>query len=474
VDQEAVTRRSAANRINGLTITLLISLLAGCSVTPEARLRKKFATQTTGVIQLPSGVTEITEELKLAPGAHDLEIVGSASILKADESFRGRAVIVGEGAQRVRFRDFFLDGNRAVLEKPLDMVPPENALRNYYTNNGILLDRVEGIEISKVRFSSVVGFPVLVSRSSAVRIHEVSIEDSGSRNNKKRNNLTGGILIEEGTSDFEVRDSTFRRILGNGLWTHSLLTSQRLKDGLFARNSFDTIGRDAIQVGHATNVKVDSNTGQTIGYPVEAVDVENGGTPVGIDTAGNVDKTEYTNNSFEEINGKCFDLDGFHDGVVKDNRCVSRKLPADYVFGHFGIVMNNTNPQVRSENVLIEGNVIDGTKYGALFLMGRGHRILNNQFLHINKAQCNESKEFLCIYKNDEPDMLDAGIYLGTGVARREQTTGNEIRGNTISGHKMKSRCITAGPGVSLASNKIGKNDCSDYSSERERPASLP
>jgi hypothetical protein len=457
VDQKTIGRACAA-------WTLFI-LLTGCS-TQEAKLRKTLSTQITGVVQLPPGVTEITSELTLGPGAHDLEIVGSGSILKMDETFRGRAVIVAEDVQRIHFRDFSLDGNRSVLQKPLDMAPPENAFRVYYPNNGILADRVEGIEISKVRLSNVVGFPILVSRSSKVRIHDVLVEDSGSLNLKKRNNLSGGVLIEEGTSDFEVRDSTFRRILGNGLWTHSLATSLRLKDGLFTRNKFDTIARDAIEIGHATRVKVDSNTGRSIGYPVDAVDVENGGTPVAIDTAGNVDNSEYTRNSFEEINGKCFDLDGFHDGRVTDNRCVSRKLPAEYVFGHFGIVMNNTDPQVRAENVLIQGNVIDGTKYGALFLMGRSHRILNNQFLHINKAECNETKQFLCVYKNDEPNMLDAGIYLGTGVARREKTEGNVIQGNTISGHKMKTRCITTGPGVSLAANKVSGNVCSDYAVE--------
>ena len=462
MDQETVRYERA------LALGVLIVFLTGCSLTPEARLRKTFLTQTTGVIQLPTGVTEITGELNLAPGAHDLEIVGSGSLLKADETFRGRAVIVAEGAQRITFKDFSLDGNRPVLEKPLDMVPPENALRNYYADNGILVDRVQGLEISKVRFSNVVSFPVLVSRSSGVRIHDVLVEDSGSHNLKKRNNLTGGILIEEATSDFEVRDSTFRRILGNGLWTHSLATSLRLKDGSFARNRFDTIGRDAIQIGHATNIKVDSNTGQTIGYPVDVVDVENGGTPVAIDTAGNVDHTEYTRNRFEEINGKCFDLDGFHDGIVKDNQCVSRKEPGEYLFGHFGMVMNNTNPEVRAENVLIEGNLIDGTKYGALFLMGRGHRILNNRFLHINTAECNETKQFVCVYRNEEPNMLDAGIYLGKGVARMEETTGNVIRGNTISGHKMKTRCITAGPGVKLAANEVSNNICSDYSAESD------
>ena len=418
---------------------------------------------------MPPGLTEITSELKLAPGAHDLEIVGSGSILKADEKFRGRAVLVAEGAQRIKFREFSIDGNRIALERPLEMVPPENALRNYYVDSGILTDRVDGLEIVNVRFSGIVGLAVLVSRSSAVRIHDLLVEESGSRNAKGRNNLTGGVLIEEGTSDFEVRSSTFRRILGNGLWTHSLATSMRLKDGVFAANSFDTIGRDAIQIGHATNVQVDLNTGEHIGFPIEVVDVENQGTPVAIDTAGNVDHTSYTRNKFEEINGKCFDLDGFHDGSVTENECASRKRPQDYPFGHFGIVMNNSNPEVRAENITIENNTIDGTKYGALFLMGQGHRILNNKFLHVNSAKCNETKEFVCVYKTDEPDMLDSGIYLGKGIARLEETKNNIIRDNTISGHKMNARCIVAGPGVTLASNTIEANQCLDYSTERQK-----
>jgi Right handed beta helix region len=457
-----------------LLLLLLWASLTGCSTTMEGRLRRAFATQTTGVIQLPTGVTEITSELVLAPGAHDLEIAGSGSILKADESFKGRAIIVADGAQRIKFRDFTIDGNRRSLEKSLEMVPPENALRNYYADNGILLDRVTGAEMTTLRFANVVSFPILVSRSSGVRIREVSVEDSGGRNAKGRNNLTGGILIEEGTSDFEVRNSIFRRILGNALWTHSLATSQRLKDGVFDGNKFDTIGRDAIQVGHATNIKVSGNTGRDIGWPTDVVDVENGGTPVAIDTAGNVDHTEYSGNKFEEVNGKCFDLDGFHDGVVKQNQCSNLKRPQDYLFGHFGIVMNNSNPEVHAENIVVEDNLIDGTKYGALFLMGRGHRILNNRFLHVNQAQCSETKEFLCVYRNEEPHMLDSGIYLGRGVARMEETRENVIRGNTISGHKMDQRCIMAGPGVSLKANTIAGNHCSDYSTERKKNASQP
>src|SRR5260370_5905776 len=95
----------------------LALLLAGCGGTPEAALRETLARQSAGVIHLPPGVIQISSELRLAPGAHDLEIVGSGTMLKADDRFRGRAILVAEGAKRIRLRDFSLDGNRDVLEK---------------------------------------------------------------------------------------------------------------------------------------------------------------------------------------------------------------------------------------------------------------------------------------------------------------------------------------------------------------------
>ena len=92
---------------------------------------------------------------------------------------------------------------------------------------------------------------VIASRTSNLKITKVQVTDSGTLNAKRRNNTTGGIVIEEGSSDFEVRDCQFTRIRGNGLWTHSLYTSPRLHDGVFAGNRFTEIGRDAIEVGAA-------------------------------------------------------------------------------------------------------------------------------------------------------------------------------------------------------------------------------
>ncbi len=78
-----------------------------------------------------------------------------------------------------------------------------------------------------------------------------------------------------------------------------------------------------------------------------------------------------------------------------------------------------------------------------------GHRVIGNRFLHLNMAGCNESAaQVYCIYKQDEPQMLESGLYLSRGLGRVEQTAGNTVRDNVISGHKMKARCIVLGPGV--------------------------
>ncbi|MGH9648024.1 MAG: right-handed parallel beta-helix repeat-containing protein, partial [Bryobacteraceae bacterium] len=317
-------------------------------------------------------------------------------------------------------------------------------------NNGVLANKIASLEIEQLELSDVVNFPILISQSSHVRIAGVTIDDSGSKDTHGRNNLSGGILLEEGTTDFEVRGSTFRNILGNALWTHSNYRAPRQRDGVFTGNKFDTIGRDAIQVGHATRVRVNGNTGVNVGYPIDIVDIENQGTPVAIDTAGNVDNSTYARNDFKEINGQCIDLDGFHDGTVQKNTCTNSKSVDAYPFGAFAIAMNNTHPDAHSSNIEISGNVIEGSKFGGLFLMGSRNRVIDNVFLGLNLSH------------GDEPEMLASGIYLSRGLARLEETAGNVIRGNRIVGYKMKTRCIVFGPGVVRTANTLENNSCSD------------
>jgi hypothetical protein len=432
--------------------------LASCGQPdPEAALRA--ALEKGGAVRLPAGDLEISAPLRVAAGTM-LSGSGQSRII-ASPDFAGAAMILVENAANVSFADFTLDGNRDVLAKPLEMAPPENAFRVWYPDNGILADRVAGLTIERVTFRNIVNFPVLVSRSSGVRILNVTVQDSGSLNARGRNNLSGGILIEEGTQDFQVRGSTFRNIRGNALWTHSLFQSPRLLDGIFAGNRFETIGRDAVQVGHAKRVSVEDNTGLGIGYPVEIVDIENAGIPVALDTAGDVEGAQYVRNQFLEVNGQCIDLDGFHDGVVLDNSCVNRSPPDRYPHGHFGIVVGNTHPAAHANNIELLGNLIDGARYGGLYLMGSNNRVVGNRFLNLNQAGCPEAGA-LCAYKPDEPRMLASGIYLGRGIERTEPAAGNVIRNNTVTGRHMAANCITVGPGVARAANTIEDNVCRD------------
>jgi len=213
---------------NTIGVTLLAALLlAGCGTSPEARLRAALAAQTTGIIRLPQGTIEISSELTLAPGAHDLEIVGNETRLKAADNFKGRAVLVIENAERIHLHYLEIDGNRGKLAKPLEMAPPENVFRVWYPDNGLLVNKVTGLQTERLTIVNVVNFPILISQSSSVRIWGATIQDSGSRNARGRNNLSGGILIEEGSTKFEVTESAFRGILGNGLWTHSNFRAPR-------------------------------------------------------------------------------------------------------------------------------------------------------------------------------------------------------------------------------------------------------
>jgi hypothetical protein len=417
----------------------------------------------TGIFHLPSGTTEISAELKLPAGAHDLTILGGEdTLLRATAAFHGRALLSCVGCRKIKFANFSLDGSRAALAKPTPLAPPEKSFAEVFTNNGILLEEASGIQLDHVDFANISSFAVLIAHSSDLTLAHLRVENSGSLNALQRNNTTGGILFEEGVDAFTVADSVFENIRGNAVWTHSRYRSPRNRAGKIWNNQFYDIGRDAIQIGHSVDAQVASNRGRRIGFPSEIVDAEGGGTPVGIDTAGNVESSSYENNSFEEINGKCIDLDGFHDGTIRGNTCINRGKPEDYPFGHFGIVFNNANPDMRSQNILVEANVLEGMKFGGIFLVGTGHRILHNRLTRLNTAHCNENRARFGCSALGEPEVLESGIYLGSHAEHPAPARDNRIEGNTIAGWKMNSRCILAAPGVKLSDNTILGNTCTD------------
>jgi hypothetical protein len=395
-------------------------------------------------VQLAPGTVELHAEMVLGEGA-EVRGAASGSVLRAAADFQGRALIVVRG-NHVLLHDFAMDGNREKLESRLGLPAYVVPFARFTPSNGVLAEGVGHLAIQNVSFRNIAGFAVLVSRSRYVAIDGVRVVDSGSRNAEGRNNATGGILLEEGTGDFRVTRCELRNIRGNGIWTHSLYASPRNARGVFAGNRFDTIGRDALQVGHATQVRVEGNTGTRIGFPEEAVDVEGRAIPVGVDTAGNVDRSVYTRNQFSGINGKCIDLDGFHDGEVSRNVCLD-------VAG-YGIVMNNSNPDMEPRRVRIEDNLLDGVKYGGIFAIGADNEIRRNRLLNLNTAHCG------CYYTAGEPDLFSSGIYLGKGAERPAPARGNRIEDNEITGYRMDQRCIGGAPGIDPDWNTVRGNRC--------------
>lgn len=409
--------------------------------------------------ELAPGTVELHQPISMAAGS---ELRGSpqGTMLHMATDFRGSAAILVEG-NRVWLHDFSIDGNRAALEVRQDLPPYDRAFAGFTANNGIVADSRDALEIENIKFRKIAGFAILASRSTHVNIRGVTVEDSGSRNSAGGNNATGGVLLEEGSADFAVNACGFRNILGNALWTHSLYTSPRNRRGIFARNRFETIGRDAIQVGHAKNVTVVDNIAVDIGFPLDATDLNNRAIPVGIDTAGDVENASYRGNRIAEINGKCMDLDGMHDSEIRGNVCVNHEPAAAYPLGNYAIVMNNTNPEMRTRNIRIVENRIERPVFGAIFAIGEGNLIARNWLLDLNIAHCNQNiAQYQCNYAAADPQILAAGIYLGRGAERPAPARGNVVENNIITGWGMKTGCVVSAPDIPKGWNTVRDNDC--------------
>ncbi len=392
----------------------------------------------------------------------DTEVLGSprGSAIRMADDFRGRAALVLRG-NRVRLRNFTVLGNRDRLEVRSDLPPYDQPFAAFTSRNGILADARADVDMENLRFNEIPGFAILVSRSRNISIQRVTVEASGSRNFVGSNNATGGILLEEGTSDFLVANCAFHKIRGNALWTHSLYTSPRNGRGVFARNTFDTLGRDAIQVGHATGIRVEDNQATRIGFPLDTVDVPGHAIPVGLDTAGNVDHAAYLNNRFSEIDGKCMDLDGLHDSEIRGNLCVNRAPPASYPLGNYSIVMNDTNPDMRTRNIRIVDNILDSPVFGGIFVIGTGNYIARNSLRNLNTAHCNDNiAHYGCNYAAADPEILETGIYLGRGAERPAPARGNVIEDNRITGWNMAAHCVESAPDIPAVANTVRNNWC--------------
>jgi hypothetical protein len=395
----------------------------------------------------------------LPPGT-ELRGAPQGSTLRLANGFQGAAAIIVRGPGNW-LHGFSIEGNRAVLEVRQGLPPYDRTFASFTSRNGVLAEGAQDLRIRDVGFREIAGFAILASRAHRVDIRGVTVDDSGSRALSGGNNATGGILIEEGSSDFTVALSSFRNILGNALWTHSLYASPRNARGIFAQNRFETAGRDAIQIGHARDVTVVDNSATRIGFPLSAADLDSHALPVGLDTAGNVENALYLRNNFSEINGKCMDLDGLHDSEIRGNRCFNGLPPAAYPQGNYAIVMNDTNPDMRTRNIRIVENRVESPVFGAIFVIGEGNLVARNVFLNLNTAHCNENlAHYQCLYALADPHILEAGVYLGRGAERPAPAHGNVIESNLITGWNMKRGCVLSAPDIPAAWNTVRVNDC--------------
>ncbi|MBL8179020.1 MAG: right-handed parallel beta-helix repeat-containing protein [Bryobacterales bacterium] len=431
-------------------------LLTGCQ--GDGKLRQALAAKS-GEVQLSGGEVTLSAPLVIE-GADNLTVIGMGAVLKVD--FEGEAAIVVRNSKNIRIENVSVLGSREKKEYVHGLPPSDVPMIKFTRGNGIVIDNSDNVTIAKSTIRLVQGYGVLASNSRKVALEELLIGDSGSLNDKGKNNATGGILFEEGCRDFTVRRSKIRNVRGNGIWTHSLYTSPRNEHGEFAANDIRYVARDALQAGHAVDVRVTDNTGGFIGFPSDQVDVATFAVPVALDTAGNVEKSVYSGNKFEEVNGKCLDLDGFHHGAVEKNECRNARGDEAYPYLHFAIVLNNSNPDMESRDIRIAGNRMQGFRYGAVFLIGEGHLVKDNVFARINLANCGDAPKGVCTYKPEEPDMLRSGVYFGLGAHRPSPARKNVVEGNTVHGFGMSRRCVGHAPGVKPADNIFRGNACAE------------
>ncbi len=263
----------------------------------EARLRTALQTKT-GTAKLPSGVIEISREIILPSDAHDLEIQGANTTIKASSEFRGRALLVLPAGKNIKIHDLALDGNRDAFPQPIAPAPPTSMLSRVVANNGIIAEGVAGLEITQVKATQFAGFPILVNGGRNIRIHDVEITESGSLDANKINNGSGGLVLEEGVADFEIVHALIGKVRGNGIWIRSADNSTSATKGRIADCEFAIIARAAIEMNHSTGVTIENNTGHMIGFPGE--EVLTGGTalPAAIATSGSVEHAAIRGNVF--------------------------------------------------------------------------------------------------------------------------------------------------------------------------------
>src|SRR5271165_6880069 len=149
---------------------IVAALLLFLAADPEAQLRTALAAKT-GAVTLPAGVIEISREIVLPSDAHDLNVQGANTTIRAAATFRGRALLVLPAGANINIHDLALDGNRDAVGRPAGLPPSEAMFSRFTQNNGILAESVTNLEIAQIKATAIAGFTILINAGHTVRIH---------------------------------------------------------------------------------------------------------------------------------------------------------------------------------------------------------------------------------------------------------------------------------------------------------------
>jgi hypothetical protein len=414
-------------------------------------------------VPLPKGGLEIKKPIELGAAVTDLVIEGQpGDVIRAVPGQTLQALFVCRECKRVTFRNFTVEGSAEDRAQPNEGPPLDVELRNYFGGSGIAIEGGEKVSVRNVKFHELSGFAVISAFSRGTTIDGITVTNGGTRNGRGANTGAGGVAIVEGDDSFQVRNSTFRNILGNGVWVQSGSRAQRPQNGVIEGNRFESISRNAIQLSRAFRVTVQNNSAKSIGFPVNTVSSD-AGPPAGVGSDGKVDASVIRGNRIEDINGRCFSLDGYHDGEVSGNTCINHGKAEDYPLGDLGLVLNNSSTDMRSQLVVIQGNHFEGLNLGGISIIGAGHKVIANELINLNRAGCTTSSgSSICLPNRDEPRAALSGIFLGLRGTRPDPVVEATIERNRISGKGMVANCVVAASKVHPEASIIRNNICSE------------
>ena len=189
--------------------------------------------------------------------------------------------------------------------------------------------------------------------------------------------------------------------------------------------------------------------------------------PAALDTAGNVDKSAIRGNHFEDIDGKCMDLDGFHDGEIRDNAVHQPRNRTTNIPMRSSASSSITRIPDMQAVECIDHRQCDrwrGLRRSVSDGLGPGRT--GNRSVGFNRDRCADDMHPAALRlrrRRRRPCCAPASTWF-RGAARPAKTMHNRITGNEVSGFGMREHCVAAAPGVSLQANTIAGNRCLDTS----------